>query len=540
MSPRAEVAAAALGVVLLIGAGAWLERRPETQDARRRLNSQAVPAPLLDTGKLGTLLQRADLVEDVPNDGALFSPTIGGTLEDDPFVFRRKARVGETLYEARDGRASTFPVSALPEGLAPEDELLVISIAVDPADLDVIHERYDENVERRAEVTVYASGAPVLTTRAVLRLHGGNSRKPGLQHSYRLHLRDRYGLTAFPDGMLFEGALDPVPTLIVRRVVSQRFNSVLGYDIHARLGAEVPHTQPAWFYLNGELMGLYVLSERLSPKVFRTRIGHDDFFLFRQRGVTGGKDARAHERLQTWITEQGKDLRAVDLAQYLDVDALTRYLLAIAFCGTVDWEQGAAYLDLRDPASRWKWMPWDLDRGLAGQSKAPPFGILLDDPLQRRTSVPARALALLLEHDLDYRETFVAEASVVLNHLLTTEYLEERQAHYGDLGARWGPAEERDPRRKFLRERRQRVLDDLTARYDLGPVRSCVVRAGGQPLEVDGHAHGVAYRGLHFDGQTLRVRAEGVSVWRVNDQMVREETLELVVDGDMVVMGIRR
>ena len=94
MSPRAEVAAAALGVVLLIGAGAWLERRPETQDARRRLNSQAVPTPLLDTGKLGTLLQRADLVEDVPNDGALFSPTIGGTLEDDPFVFRRKARVG--------------------------------------------------------------------------------------------------------------------------------------------------------------------------------------------------------------------------------------------------------------------------------------------------------------------------------------------------------------------------------------------------------------------------------------------------------------
>lgn len=536
MSSRAEAFAAALGIVLLIGAGAWLERRPELQQTRRRLASQAVPAPLLDTGKLGALLQRTDLVEDVPNDGELFEPTTGASPADELLVFRRKARVEETLYEARDGRESTFPTSALPEGLAPEDDLLVLSVAVDPADLDEIHERYTESVERRAEVTVLQNGAPILTARTGLRLHGGNSRKPGFQHSYRLHLRDRYGPVAFPEGLLFEGVLDPVPTLILRRIASQRFNTALGYDIHARLGAEVPQVQPAWFFLNGELMGIYLLTERLSPEIFRNRLGHDDFLLYRRRGVTGGKDERAHQRLLTWLIEQGEDLRAADLARYVDLDALTRYLIAIAYCGTLDWEQGAAYLDLDDPESRWAWMPWDLDRGLLGQREVSPFGILLDDPLQRRTSVPARALALLLEHDLEYREAFVREVGVVVNHLLTREFLDERQAYYADLRSRWGPVEERDHRGKFLLKRPRRLLEDLSARYDLGPTHTCMVFAEGKEFEVDGHAHREVYKGVHFDGQRLRIRAEGVERWRVNKEVVQGATLELVVDRELFVL----
>jgi hypothetical protein len=535
VGPRASMAAA--GVAALVGFGAWLEQRPESRPLRERLQSSEVPAPLLNNGKLGVLLQRADLVDDVENVGRVFPPTIGGLEGDDPLVFRRKGRVGDRLYSARDGQVSTFPDSALPDEFAAPDELMVVSVAVDPADLDTIHERFTERLERRAEVTIYRDGSPVLTTRVGLRLHGGESRNPGSQHSYRLHLRDRYGKVAFPPGLLFEGALDPVPTLIIRRVAYQRFNSCLGYDIQARLGSDVPHTQPAWFYLNGERMGLYVLTEHLARRSFASRIGHDQFLLYRQRGVGDRPANLAYDRLSTWIIEQGASLRAVEVSRYIDLDRLTRYLLGIAVCGTVDWEQGACFLDLRDPDARWEWIPWDLDRGLRGQVGDPAFSRLLDSPHQRRSSVPARLLGQLLLYDPAYRESFVAEVCAVMNHELTPEFLEERQDHYAELRARWGPQEESDFQRQFLRARAAAIFEDLAARFELGPLRRCVVRVGDAVVEIDGFEHRGDYLGLYFTGQTLRVRAPGVSAWRVGDRdgerVVAGAELELVIGGDL-------
>ncbi len=82
------------------------------------------------------------------------------------------------------------------------------------------------------------------------------------------------------------------------------------------------------------------------------------------------------------------------------------------------------------------------------------------------------------------------------------------------------------------------MLEDLSRRCDLGPVRTCVVHARGLSLEVDGYTHATDYRGHYFDGQTLTVRAEGVRAWRVDKTVVEGATLEVAMDRDLDIRPI--
>ena len=545
MKPRPLELCAVFGGALLFAAlGAWLEGREELAPLRERMQVQEVPAPLLDTGRLGALLQRADLVDNVPNDGTVY-PIRFGTNEDEPLVFRRKAQVGGELYRASTGVEPSFPDSALARDSLPGDELLVISVATDERHLETLHTRHSERLERWASVTMYRGEEELFQSRAGIRLHGGRSRHPGFVHSYRLHLRDRYGDMSFPEDFLFGGAIDPLHNLIVRRVLQNRFSCNFGYDVFRRLGVEVPHTEPAYFFLNGKPMGIYFLSEHLGLKQLRSRFGHGDWLVYRNRGVASETGQQEHERLIAWLLDEFHELRMEEVDRYVDVDAISRYLLGVAFCGVIDWEQGASYLDLSDPQARWTWIAWDLDRGswTSRDNDVPAFGIVHDDPRQRRTSAPAILFRGLIENDPAYRAYLRAMVVESLNHVLTNAFLEERMGYYEDLGARAGWAPSFSQRRVFFSDRARVVLEDLAPRIGAGEVVSLSVSgltSGG--LRVDGHAQAEMYRGHYYEGDTVRIAVEEPADnggWLVNGDEHPPGPLELVLTEDTVVIGRR-
>jgi CotH kinase protein len=517
------------------------------QPLKERLQSRQVPAALLDSGVLGGLLQRSDWVDDVPNGGTLFPRTGRGTGDGalDPFVFRRKARVGEVLFEVHSGADSTFPDSSLPPAVNPAPDWMVVSVAVKPRDLEVQLTDYRSSIERRAEASFYRDGALVYRARAGLQLHGGNSRKPGQVHSYRLHFRDRYGPSSMPRGFLFGGALDPVRTFILRRVAGSGFRSVLAYDIFRALGVEAPMTDLALFYLNGEFVGVIALTEHLSPRQLATRVGHEDFLVFRPRGMDTEASRLARNRLLMWALDNQESMNAGEAARYCDLDQLSRYILGFAFCNTRDWEQGAALLDLSDPGARWRWIPWDLDSSFDDPRWQAPFDRVLDDPREKLDSVPARLFGPLFVGDAGFRASFARIVTECINHRLTEQFLAERAGYYRGLLVSLGMNPVGRVHETFLKGRRLAVMEDLARRCGLGPVVRFAVDSDDPNLglRVDGYEHSAPFKGLYLAGQTVRVQASDPSTagrvrWKLDGNLQPPGPLEVVLTKDRVVTAV--
>ncbi|MFT7679761.1 MAG: hypothetical protein ACI8QC_003766 [Planctomycetota bacterium] len=549
MGRNAAFLGALLGAGLFCAGGAWLDQSPQQQHLRERLQTRQVPSPLLDSGMLGSILQRSDLVGQVPNDGQLYTPT---AEEDESkrealeqLVFRRKSRVGELLYDVRSGEESTFPDSSLPSSERNAGDWSVVSVAVDPERLASQLEDYLGSTEDRAEVSFYRAGELEHRLRVGLRLHGGYSRLPGRDHSYRLHLRSRYGEESLPSGLVFDGDLDPVRTLILRRVVNLRFSSSLGYEIFTALGVDSTRTEPALLYLNGERLGVVALTEHLSTKQLPSRIGHGEFLVFRRRGSSNKQGEIARDKLLMWVLDHEHDMSAELASQYVNLDQFSRYMLGMAFCHAEDWEQGAAILDLSDPESTWRWIPWDLDRSFRIEAGETAFDTILSSITEKRESIPAVLFRALVARDASYRASFAKLATECINHRLTTEFLRGRAAYYASLPRQLGEASKFDHYSLFFGEQRQALMTQLTERFQQGAVLQCRIEAGAgiELLRIDGYEHSLPYDGLYLAGQTLQVErissthAKAIG-WSIDGAIHPAGPLQLVLTQDTVLTPV--
>lgn len=512
-----------------------MESRPGWQPLAQALRRTDVPKQVLEEGALGAILQQGELVHRVVElpSGVSTSALRGGRLTsgDGPL---------EVLYSARVGPSSRLQPVVLDEADRNHPDRMVVSIVADPGDLDGptgVHKLYSERLEYPALVDFFEGGEEVLSTRVGLKLHGGTSRLPGRVHSYRLHFNGRFGPEQVPPGLLYGGELDPVRTVVLRRVMEGRFTSSFSYDLASMLGCLVPTRQPVQLYLNGDDQGIYLATEHLSREQISTRLGWNRFVLYRRRGLTDERSRKAHMRLRDWILDQGNDLRADQVAQYIDMDALTAHLLTVVFCGTSDWEQGAAILNLDDPDARWRWILWDMDRGLFHnrvEGRRPCLGKILDDVKESRDSVPALVGRVLLQHDPAYQDAFRRFAVETVNHVWTRKRLMGLAEHYDRMAKSQGWQDSSNTlRRSFMKSRPGELLQDMHKRMGLPPVLGCLVIAGRDKkavLRVNGHVIDPPYRGLYFTGDRIEVEAQGsqpVVAWRVGGERIPGEKLSL-------------
>ena len=110
--------------------------------------------------------------------------------------------------------------------------------------------------------------------------------------------------------------------------MDMRFHLInpLAYDFARAIGNITPATRPVRFYLNGIFQGVYVVTEHFDLR---------DYFSARTadvRALMNDEQLRsALEQVQAISPD-----RMRTLSPLVDIDNLTRWFIAIVFCGTHD------------------------------------------------------------------------------------------------------------------------------------------------------------------------------------------------------------
>ncbi len=427
----------------------------------------------------------------------------------------------------------------------------MVSLYVAPADLNdratgilANKMRHGRSWERQGWVSFFEHGRLTYTASAGVRVHGGGSRLTSPRQGFRLFFRRAYGAKELPAGIAFQGAhAHSVRRLVIhndvrvgRARVKWHLANPLAYDIAAAAGGIVAATRPVRFFLNGEFQGVFVLTEHFDPdEYFKTHWGYP---------------VRLNNSEFEALWQQVQALRPIrmrSVGQLVDLDNLTRWFIAVAFCATGDAFQGPG--QFRDPArtaAQWFFVNWDMDLSFRDPAHDTFASILSANGERRgrRTSDPrSRILTTLLREDPDYRELFKRIWVDVMNHQITPAFLAERFEHYERLGAELGVRDRRylDPLKRFL-QARPAVVRKLAEKW-LNTPPSVRVHIADGPVLVGNHAVDAGWEGFFFPGMRVKFgipdqdRAR-FAFWRVNDREVREAVLDVSADEDLTIVPV--
>ena len=436
----------------------------------------------------------------------------------------------------------------------------VISLVLSPADYAGLVRQPDRR-GRRAERFTYVSyfdrGELLFASGAGLRVHGGLSRLVSPNKSFRLYFREDLGAAEFAPGILFDPGAEPLRRIVLHNDVRTdrsgadwHFIRPLGFDIAERFGAPVPRTSPAWLMVNGRRLGVYVLTEYLDRHYLESRFGHSEFMLVRERKNPGDVPLElgpeeVYRELRHWVSSHPRRLEMDTAAEVINVENLSRWFLAMLFCGATDSLQGPAILDLRRPDARWRWITWDMDHAFKEEwlvdPGTPPWEIDVLPSIvlhsgreaegEHQRALRSRILGSLLE-TRRYRRYLGHLYQDISNHQVTPEFLRARFEHYRRTAAELGleNAAFNANVSPYL-ENRPRVMRDQLGRYlQMGESWRVTVEANERcPVTVDDREKRGRYVGWYFSGSRATIEpTEGCasfSHWTVNGVIVEGRTL---------------
>jgi formylglycine-generating enzyme len=432
--------------------------------------------------------------------------------------------------------------------------LPVLSLTLDQADL---HDpetgllpnkmKHGEEWERPGSVSYFDGGKLLFATGVGVRVHGGSSRQVAPRNAFRLYFRRQYGLRELPRGLLFSSEAQPIRRLIIhddfRREwgVDWYFVNPFAYDIARKMGAIAPETKAVRFFVNGEYYGPFVLTERFDERYFAAHRGYEDVLLSQEE----------MDKLWDWLLRT-RPLTLQTVSQRVNVDNLTRWFLAVAFCATRDAYQGPGqFLDETKREGGWFWVNWDMDQSFRSWD-LDSYQYLFERVGEgRRGRNRAEPRAFLLTHliaeDAEYREYFKRTVQRILNHYVTDAFLMERYEYYLDTATSL-----RVPDLGYLSRlkdflARRRAFFWLTTEQWLNTAPSQIVSIIAPPdvdITIEGERVAGGYQGRYFPDVELTVEVperdrKGFSGWRVNGRLVqRSPSLQLMPDRPMRVEAL--
>jgi hypothetical protein len=446
----------------------------------------------------------------------------------------------------------------LPSSLAVPDEELrrglpTISMAVSTHDLYdratgilANTQRHGRAWERRGTISYLENGRVLFASTAGIRVHGGGSRLTSPRQGYRVYLRREYGASTIPPGLVFGPPhAHPVRVLVVHNDVRNRLgtewalSNPLAFDIATAVGAITSPARPVRFLLNGQFQGVFVLYEHFHPKHYFQAHG--------QRAVT--LDGGEFEALWTEVRALDRVTTAT-VGDLVDLENLTRWFIATAFCGTRDPFQGPSqFRDAARPRAQWLWVNWDMDESF-GNVRQNPFNDLLiprggGRRGRRDDEVRPYLMTELLAQDPAFREFFKARWIEAMNHVITPAFLRERFDHYREVALTYG-VESLDylPRLEAFLAERPAIVRDQAARYLQTPAVSYRL-ASTRPVLVDGHEVSGQFDGYYFRGMRAALDvpshdAKRFSHWRLNGtpQPRGQTAVTFTVDQDVTIQAI--
>ena len=405
-----------------------LEHWEVFQSARSEVQKRSIPDSMLRLGKTGKVVR----------------------------LFEYRSQVNVDLEGIDGGLApEELPSSIIIAEVALNTGSPVISVVAEPEDLyhpdtGIIANPFKRGMgwERPAYVSYFEHGKLLFGSGVGLRVHGGRSRGHP-KKSFRLVFREMYGEKSFGPGILFEGRGDPIRSLIVHNDLRSfsrngaeehwRFMNPLAYDIARRIGCLTPETKPVQFYLNGKYQGPYFLTEHLTEEYLKARFGHNQFIFARTKKGKGSKvfkmgNREVYENFLAWPQRAESPFTLKKVAEKVDIDNLSRWFISVLYCGTTDPFQGPLLLDQARPNAKWFWINWDMDQSfmdfhmkVSKPWELDTFDDVLNNPWNKRRTI---ILSRLQKESPEYREYFQELFTKVLNHKLTTSFLNSRIDYY--------------------------------------------------------------------------------------------------------------
>lgn len=551
---RSPLTAAGLLLVALVVAAVTFERGERWRRLRSIAGSRSVPGEAVGSTRFGRALGELDLLHAVPRGRRHDAPATalgpipaeGGSIPDQLTLRRPSGRRVRTAYWLKDVPAA--------------ERAPTLSLLVPDADLKRMHDApflRGRESEHAAYMGFFDRGELVVGGGTGVRIHGGGSRENRAFRNYRLTARRRYGASSFSPAP-FRKDPDTAASQLVLRLNRGRdrrgrlwfFMSPLALDVVRQVGAPAPRSRPVLFVLNGRAQGVYELCDYIGPGFVEARFGLRDFILVRTKlNRNEGDRSRVKEGPEEPYLEfrqrvtSLEDEAAERADEWVDLDNLYRWLIAVTFLDTLDVYQGALVRDLSEPSARWFWIAWDLDISF-GLPHLPIQDSWRTNSLASRLRKPRRDgrrhLFQWLMKSPEQRRRFVELAAEVLNHRLDRGFLSERIAYYRGQAALFAIEDLRflDEMEEYLLNRSRAYRRHLQEVLDSRPLRS--VQVDGPPgtrVEIDGYPEELPWSGEYFDGMSVRLKAPtGVSL-SVNGTPPPPgpELLELKVTEDLVI-----
>ena len=436
-----------------------------------------------------------------------------------------------------------FAVQWSPQALrssrsVPTDEIAsgvpILSLTLDDADLNdpakglLPNKReHGKEWEREGSVSYFDGGKLLFASGVGVRIHGGSSRITAPRPGFRLYFRRRYGPRELPPGVLFSPSAQPVRRIVVHDDVRRdgkvdwHFANPLAYDIARAIGAVAPETKPVRFFLNGEYYGPFVVTERFDERFFAAHWGYDDILLSQEE----------MNKLWEWVRTT-RPLTMATVSQYVNIDNLTRWFVAVAFAATRDAYQGPGqFLDRTKTSGGWFWVNWDMDQSFRDWDHDS-YQYLLERVAERRRGRnPAEPrsviLSQLIAEDPQYRDYLKRVVQKALNHQLTDAFLMERYEYYLTTATQLQirRLDYLASLRQFL-ERRRNFFRLISEQWLNSPPSQRVAIAAPADVDIliEGERVRSGYQGLYFPDIELTAdipqeQRSGFTGWQVNGKL---------------------
>jgi len=236
--------------------------------------------------------------------------------------------------------------------------------------------------ERPATIEIF-DGDNYVVENCGIRLHGGFSRKFS-QKSFNVYFKKDYGAkelqyALFDDAISSDGeVVSAYKSFVLRNGGNDteylKFRDSLIQGLVKDLDLTTQANRPAILYLNGEYMGVYVMQEKFSDKLFADRYGvaKSNVIIVEEGVIDEGKDAdiALFEELQAYAKMDLSDPEIYNaFCNVVDVESMIDYYAVQIYIGNGDWtpKKNTRLWRVRTAENdsfgdgKWRWILYDTE-----------------------------------------------------------------------------------------------------------------------------------------------------------------------------------
>ena len=394
------------------------------------------------------------------------SPLYEGPIKlDKTSLFRAAAFIG--VERASSVKSATYLVGRRPS-------LPVVSISMKPQDFEDIHLQRTgrgRSSERPAFFEVFNPvGQREVATGFGLRLHGGAGRRGGMEtkKSYRVYFRKAYGDGRLKHAIIPHADIKDYDKLVFRanfgdgRSHGAYIRDQVIRDLHLDMGGQASRGWYCVLLINGTDHGVYNVCERMDEEFFISHLGPGQYDVINTGETLLNGSREGWDRLKELVrsTDFSDDANFAKLAQLVDIENFTSYVILNLWVQNFDWPHNNWYAARRVPDGKWIFLCWDAEWGFWGgpyRERDDPYAFI--DSGAAYGFGPLRSLFLALLGNADYCKYYQAEVRRHLNDALSREHVLAQLRRHAE--AIRSDIEYEFETRRYGKERWRRTIADV-------------------------------------------------------------------------------